>query len=123
MSGEPGRRDLVALERMRDSTWPAARSFCRPFHVLLAVFRADEVVRTAGNPLSDRPSAALTATTLGGVAIGIALSFTPLAGHLGFVPLPARYFVFLLAATVAYLLLVGVAKRFLLSSSKVVRAR
>ena len=113
------------------------------FYVLLAVFRANEaafhtgwfieslatqtlvifVIRTAGNPLSDRPSAALTATTLGVVAIGIALPFTPLAGHLGFVPLPARYFVFLLAATVAYLLLVGVAKRFLLSSSKVVRAR
>jgi Mg2+-importing ATPase len=42
------------------------------------------------------------------------LPFTPLAGVLGFTPLPLSYFVFVAAATIAYLLLVEVAKRALL---------
>jgi Mg2+-importing ATPase len=43
--------------------------------------------------------------------IGLLLPFTPLAGVLGFTALPASYFVFLVAATSTYLLLVEVAKR------------
>jgi Mg2+-importing ATPase len=49
------------------------------------------------------------------VAIGIYLPFSPLAAMLGFTPLPAAYFAFLAIATGAYLLLVEVAKRRLLS--------
>jgi Mg2+-importing ATPase len=41
------------------------------------------------------------------------LPFTPIGADLGFMPLPAVYFAFLAAATVTYLLLVEVAKRFL----------
>jgi Mg2+-importing ATPase len=50
---------------------------------------------------------------LGIVLIGIGLPFTPIGADLGFMPLPAVYFAFLAAATVTYLLLVEVAKRFL----------
>jgi Mg2+-importing ATPase len=69
------------------------------------------VIRTARNPLRSRPSGWLTATTLLVVVAGCVLPFTPLAAALGFVPLPAAYFVFLVAATVTYLALVEAVKR------------
>ncbi len=69
------------------------------------------VIRTAGNPLRSRPSRPLTITTLLIVLVGIILPFTPLAGYLGFTPLPGLYFLFLVAMTVTYLLLVEVVKR------------
>jgi Mg2+-importing ATPase len=101
------------------------------FWVLLSVFRATEplfhtgwfveslatqtlvlfVIRTAGNPLRSRPSAALTCTTVAVVIVGLLLPFSPVAGPLGFVPLPAAYFLFLGAATLTYLVLVEIAKR------------
>ena len=68
-------------------------------------------IRTAGNPLRSRPSRPLTITTLLIVLVGILLPFTPLAGYLGFTPLPGLYFLFLVAMTVTYLLLVEVVKR------------
>ena len=68
------------------------------------------VIRTSHSPLRSRPSPALTATTVLVVAIGTALPFTPLAQALGFTPLPALYFVFLVIATVTYLFLVEIAK-------------
>jgi P-type Mg2+ transporter len=103
------------------------------FWVLLTVFRASEplfhtgwfveslatqtlvlfVIRTAGNPLRSRPSAALACTTVLIVIIGLALPLSPLAEPLGFVPLPATYFLFLGAATLTYLVLVEIAKRVL----------
>jgi Mg2+-importing ATPase len=52
----------------------------------------------------------LTITTLLIVAIGILLPYTPLAGPLGFTPLPTLYFLFLSAMTVIYLLLVQLIK-------------
>jgi len=72
------------------------------------------VIRTSKNPLLSRPSGPLMATCLAVVAFGLYLPFSPLAGILGFTPLPASYFAFLAAATAAYLLLVEVAKRRLL---------
>ncbi|MGB7217173.1 MAG: magnesium-translocating P-type ATPase, partial [Vicinamibacterales bacterium] len=101
------------------------------FYVLMRVFQANEslfhtgwfveslatqtlvlfVIRTMGNPLRSRPSLPLTITTLAIVAIGIALPFTPLAAALGFVAVPPAYFAFLATASVAYLLLVELAKR------------
>jgi P-type Mg2+ transporter len=75
------------------------------------------VIRTSGNPFRSRPSPALTATTLGIVLIGIVLPFTPVGKDLGFTPLPAIYFLFLAGATLTYLLLVEIAKRFLLRRS------
>ena len=103
------------------------------FYVLLHFFHASEplfhtgwfveslatqtlvlfVIRTMGNPLRSRPSLPLAITTVAIVAIGTLLPFSPLAGVLGFVPLPGSYFAFLAASTITYLLLVEIAKRML----------
>jgi Mg2+-importing ATPase len=69
------------------------------------------IIRTAGNPLRSRPSKPLTVTTLLVVGAGMLLPFTPLGRLLGFTPLPLSYFVFLVAATGTYLLLVESVKR------------
>jgi Mg2+-importing ATPase len=104
------------------------------FYVLLALLHAHEaefhtgwfveslatqtlvlfVIRTSGNPFKSRPSRALTATTLGIVLLGMVLPFTPIGTKLEFTPLPPIYFGFLAAATVTYLFLVEIAKRFLM---------
>jgi Mg2+-importing ATPase len=103
------------------------------FYVLLHFFHADQVlfhtgwfveslatqtlvlfvIRTARNPLRSRPSVPLTTTALLIVAVGILLPFSRLARPLGFAPLPASYFGFLVAATITYLLLVEAGKRVL----------
>ncbi|HEX6557210.1 MAG TPA: magnesium-translocating P-type ATPase [Ktedonobacteraceae bacterium] len=72
------------------------------------------IIRTTGNPLRSRPSLPLTITVLLIVAFGMLLPFTPLAGPLGFTPLPAQYFLFLAGMIVTYLLLVEVVKRWLM---------
>jgi P-type Mg2+ transporter len=69
------------------------------------------IIRTAGNPLRSRPSLPLTITTLLIVAVGCVLPYSPLAGPLGFTPLPALYFLFLLVMVVSYLFLVELIKR------------
>jgi Mg2+-importing ATPase len=68
------------------------------------------IIRTAGNPLYSRPSLPLVVTTLLIVAVGFVLPYTPLAGPLGFAPLPALYFLFLGGMVVIYLLLVQLVK-------------
>ncbi len=69
------------------------------------------IIRTAGNPLRSRPSRPLTITTLSIVAIGILLPYTPLAGPLGFKPLPLLFLLFLAGMVVTYLLFVELVKR------------
>ncbi len=69
------------------------------------------VIRTMGNPLRSRPSLPLAITTVAIVIIGTFLPFSPLAGILGFVPLPAPYWPFLIFSVVTYLFLVEIAKR------------
>jgi len=101
------------------------------FYVLLHYFRAGQslfhtgwfveslatqtlvlfVIRTMGNPFRSRPSRSLTVTTLTIVVIGIVLPVTPLATVLGFTRLPVSYFVFLIPATLTYLVMVEMAKR------------
>jgi Mg2+-importing ATPase len=98
------------------------------FFVLLTLFHASEqlfhtgwfvesmatqtlvlfVIRTIGNPLRSHP---LTITTLAIVLLGTLLPVTPLAGALGFTRLPFTYYLFLIVATITYLLLVEVVKR------------
>jgi P-type Mg2+ transporter len=100
------------------------------FYVLLHVFHASEVqfhtgwfveslmtqtlvlfvIRTAKNPLQSRPSGLLVATCLAVVGIAIYLPFSPFATALGFTSMPASYFVFLVGATLVYLLTVQAAK-------------
>lgn len=101
------------------------------FFILLKIFEAGEkefhtgwfveslatqtavvfVIRTVGNPFKSRPSAALTGTVLAVIAFAVAIPSTPLAGILGFVPLPMNYYIFLAVATVTYLGLVEIVKR------------
>ena len=101
------------------------------FYVLLHFFHASEilfhtgwfveslatqtlvlfVIRTTGNPLKSKPSRWLTLNTLAVVIIGLVLPWSPLAGLLGFTPLPLPFFLFLGLSTLTYLLLVEVAKR------------
>jgi len=69
------------------------------------------VIRTTGNPLVSRPSTPLLVTTVAVVVVGLLLPATPFASILGFTKLPGSYFIFLIAATVAYLALVEVVKR------------
>ena len=69
-------------------------------------------IRTRRIPFfRSRPSAALTAATFAVIAIGILLTVSPLAGDLGFTPLPWQFFAALAALTVAYLVLVEVTKK------------
>jgi Mg2+-importing ATPase len=108
------------------------------FFVLLRVFHASEklfhtgwfveslatqtlvlfVIRTPTNPLKSRPSLPLAVTTIAIVIIGGLLPYSPVAGVLGLVPLPARFFFFLGAATLTYMALVEVAKRYLLAGAR-----
>lgn len=69
------------------------------------------VIRTSGNPFRSKPSAALVATVLSAVAIGILLPVTPLGADFGLVPLPLSFYAFLAGATATYLLLVQLIKR------------
>lgn len=75
------------------------------------------VIRTAKNPLRSRPSRALVATSVGAVAVGVLLPFSPFAGVLGFTRLPWPFFAFVALATAAYLVLVELAKRPILRKS------
>src|SRR5215813_1111969 len=100
------------------------------FGVMLGVFHADValfrtgwfveslatqtlvilVIRTAGRPWRSPPSRALALGVGSSLAVGVALPFTPLAGWLGFTPLPPLFFGVLAAMVVTYLGLVEVVK-------------
>ncbi len=68
-------------------------------------------IRTRRVPfLRSRPSAGLLWASLGVVAIGIYLPLSPLAGVLGFDPLPVPFFLTLLGLAVVYLVMVEIAK-------------
>jgi Mg2+-importing ATPase len=69
------------------------------------------VIRTAGNPLKSKPSGPLTATVLIVVLIGLLMPLSPITGTLGFTVPPLPFFLFLAAATGAYLAMVEFAKR------------
>ncbi len=69
------------------------------------------VIRTALPPWKSRPSTPLLASVLTSVGVGILLPFSPAGSWLGFTPLPASFFVFLLVAVTSYLALVEGIKR------------
>jgi Mg2+-importing ATPase len=105
------------------------------FYVMLRVFAASEamfhtgwfveslatqtlvlfVIRTAGNPWSNRPSMPLAVTTILAVLVGVILPYTPLAEPLGLVELPAGFYAFLTFATLTYLVLVQIVKQHLMA--------
>jgi Mg2+-importing ATPase len=128
----PRRWDIGLIRRFMLGVGPISSLYdFLTFYVLLAWLQAGEpefhtgwfveslatqtlvlfVIRTAGNPLRSRPRRMLVASVLTVLAIGVALPFTPLGTDFGFVPLPPLFFVFLVAATATYLLLVELVKR------------
>jgi Mg2+-importing ATPase len=100
------------------------------FYVMLRWFHADQrmfhtgwfveslatqtlvlfVIRTMGSPLRSRPSRALTVTVVAVLLTGIAMPLTPVGVVLGFTIPPASYFLFVVAAVLAYLVAVDLAK-------------
>jgi len=123
----PQHWDIRAVRRFMLVVGPVSSVYdFLTFFILLRVFHAPErlfhtgwfveslatqvlvvfVIRTAGNPLRSRPSPLLAATAILVVVIAAVLPFTPAAGPLGFEPLPAPFFLFLVLATATYLLLV-----------------
>ncbi len=132
---KPQRWDISLIRNFMVFIGPISSIFdFLTFYVLLHFFHASEaqfhtgwfveslatqtlvlfVIRTSKNPFHSRPSNPLTATCLAVVAIGIYLPFSPVAGMLGFTPLPGSYFAFVAVATGVYLLLVEAGKRVLL---------
>lgn len=132
---KPRRWDIGLIRRFMIRIGPVSSAFdVLTFVVLLHLFHADAVlfhtgwfveslatqtlvlfvIRTAANPFRSRPSRALTAAVLAVVAVGLALPYSPLAGPLGFVPLPPGYMAFVAVATAVYLTLVELVKRWVL---------
>jgi P-type Mg2+ transporter len=68
-------------------------------------------IRTRRSPFfRSRPGLALTAGTIGSVAVGLILPFTPLAALFGFTPLPLGFLAILALMVVIYLALVELGK-------------
>ncbi len=75
-------------------------------------------IRTRRTPFfRSRPSVGLTVASLTVVALGIWLPYSPLAGWLGFQPLPAPFFLALVAMVLVYLVCVEVAKMWFFARS------
>jgi Mg2+-importing ATPase len=76
------------------------------------------VIRTRRVPfLRSRPGLLLTGAALAVVTVGVALTISPLAGDLGFTPLPWQFFAALAGLTAAYLVLVEVIKSWFYSKT------
>lgn len=72
------------------------------------------VIRTRKIPFwKSTPSLPFLATCLAVVALGLYLPFSPFSNYLGFKPLPALYFGFLIGITLTYLIFVEIGKFFL----------
>jgi Mg2+-importing ATPase len=132
---KPRRWDINLIRRFMLWVGPVSSLYdFLTFFVLLKVFHADErsfhtgwfveslatqtlvifVIRTAKNPFKSKPSGGLIGTSLAVVALGLVLPWSPFAHALGFVPLPGAYYLFLTLATVTYMSIVEVVKRFAL---------
>ncbi len=101
------------------------------FYVMLAVLHADAelfhtgwfiesiatqvlvifVIRTRGKPWQSRANPWLIASSVGVVALSVALPFTPIGHYFGLVVPPLQYFVILGMMVAAYLVLVEIVKR------------
>ena len=68
------------------------------------------IIRTRGAPWQSRPHPVLTGLSLA-VVVGLLIPFTPLGPLFGFVVPPPGFYVFLVCAVAAYLLLVEIVKR------------
>jgi len=128
----PQRWDIGLIRRFMLVIGPVSSLYdFLTFYVLLKLFRFGEapfhtgwfleslatqtlvlfVIRTAGVPWRNRPSTALTLTTILVVVIGMVLPYTPFARPLGLEPLPAGFFLYLVGVVVTYLAIVEFVKR------------
>jgi Mg2+-importing ATPase len=131
----PHRSDVGLVRRFMVLVGPISSAFdFLTFFVLLRVFHADEVlfhtgwfveslctqtlvlfvIRTYESPWRSRPSSALAASVVAVAAFGLLLPATPLAHVLGFAPMPPAFLAFVALASVAYLGVVELAKRWLI---------
>jgi len=129
---EPHRWDMRFIRSFMLAVGPVSSLFdFVTFWLLLAVLGAHEatfrtgwfveslatqvlvifVIRTRGNALRSRPSGTLAATAVGIVAVAIALPYTALGEALGFVRLPAEFYLLLAGLVPAYLASVEGVKR------------
>jgi Mg2+-importing ATPase len=127
----PLKWDIKLIERFMLVFGPVSSIFdFITFYAMLAFFDAGEAlfqtgwfiesmttqtlvvfcIRTRRLIFRSKPGAFLTAANLGAVAIAIVLPFGPWGQWFGFVAPPPMFFVFLVAATLAYLGLVEVTK-------------
>ena len=132
---QPQRWDMRTIRRFMLVAGPISSLYdFVTFYVLLHFFHAKEaefhtgwfveslatqtlvllVIRTMRSPFKSVPSSGLLTTVLCSFAIGLLLPYSPFAADLGFVALPAQYFLFLGAALITYLCLMETAKRWLL---------
>jgi P-type Mg2+ transporter len=130
----PVRWNIKFVERFMLVMGPVSSLFdFLTFFALIALFGANEpmfqtgwfieslatqslvifVIRTRGPPWRSWPHPLLTCLTIGVVLLGLVIPLTPLGKLFGFVEPPPGFYLFLVAAVVAYLVLVEVAKRFL----------
>jgi Mg2+-importing ATPase len=128
----PVRWDITFIERFMLVLGPVSSLFdFLTFFALLTLFGAGEamfqtgwfieslatqclvifIIRTRGVPWRSRPHPLLTGLTLGAVAVGLIIPLTPLGRLLGFVEPPPGFYLFLVCAVAAYLLLVEIVKR------------
>jgi len=129
----PSRWDIGQIRRFMLIFGPISSAFdFATFAVMLWVFHADAplfrsgwfveslatqtlvifVIRTRRSPfLRSHPSVALLAAAFAVVTVGALLPATPLAGPLGFQPLPGAFFAALATMVAAYLGLIELAKR------------
>ena len=132
----PVRWDIKFIERFMLVLGPVSSLFdFLTFFALLSLFGAGQamfqtgwfieslatqclvifIIRTRGVPWRSRPHPLLTGLTLGAVFVGLLIPLTPLGRLLGFVEPPPGFYVFLVGAVAAYLLLVELVKRRLYS--------
>ena len=137
---KPQRWDISLIRKFMVFIGPISSIFdFLTFYVLLHFFHADQVlfhtgwfveslatqtlvifvIRTCAESAAQpaQPAADGNHTVI--VAAGILLPFSPLAGPLGFAPLPGIYFAYLATATIVYLVLVEFGKRLLLTRAPV----
>jgi Mg2+-importing ATPase len=130
----PVRWDIKFIERFMLLLGPVSSLFdFLTFFVLLRLFGASErmfqtgwfveslatqclvifVIRTRKAPWQSLPNLVLTILTLAAVVIGLLIPLTPLGALFGFIEPPPAFYLFLVSAIVAYLLLVEGVKRLL----------
>lgn len=135
----PQKWDISVIQRFMIFVGPISSIFdFLTFYVLLHYFHASQrefrtgwfveslatqtlvllVIRTSRSPFRSLPSLPLLGTIVFIVGLGFWLPYSPFAASMAFTPLPASYLGFVCGATLVYLALVEVAKRWIVTDFK-----